>query len=531
MRLKIFLFFSILAGLGSNVCWAQQSEFLYGKVIDAETKEPIPFATIRIQNKAIGVISNDDGGFSIPLKFKEIGEILEITSMGFGARKILISELASEQINLIMLLPKAIELQEVAVAAKKRRKLTAFEIVKKSIEAIPGNYPMNSFSTVGYYRDYQKKGNQYINLNEAILGVFDEGFNTPDNESTAVRIYDYRENSDFERDSIALKPYNYKNGLKVIDKAFLWNYGGNEFTILRIHDALRNYEIDSYSYVHRLKYDFIENHSFSREENTYLVDEPLYTISFGKQAPQNYARGVLYISQRDFSIYKMEYAVYDKSKTAKVINGNKNEPPGRLIFEVITEYQRIKNKMFLNYISFSNSFRLIELPKFKVEEIHIDFNKQCFVVLFNKVPERESAVITRFYSLKFMGKRINLREIKLEKKRAYLYPKFRSVAETSSFFKELNNYRNTDDLIDPKLFSFDVKKIIDEEGNEINSRTYGNFNQFREFFVQQVKLNVRGPTDYMYMQKDRPIFKNQPIVKPDDFYELWMNTPLKTTDN
>lgn len=157
MRLRIFLFFSILAGLGLNVCWAQQSEFLYGKVIDAETKEPIPFATIRIQNKAIGVISNDDGGFSIPLKFKEIGEILEITSMGFGARKILISELASEQINLIMLLPKAIELQEVAVAAKKRRKLTAFEIVKKSIAAIPGNYPVNSFSTVGYYRDYQKK--------------------------------------------------------------------------------------------------------------------------------------------------------------------------------------------------------------------------------------------------------------------------------------------------------------------------------------------------------------------------------------
>ncbi|WP_297694953.1 carboxypeptidase-like regulatory domain-containing protein, partial [uncultured Eudoraea sp.] len=230
MRLRILLFFFIVAGHIGNVCWAQQSEFLYGKVIDAKTKEPIPFATIRILNKAVGVISNDDGGFVIPLKFKEIGEILEISSMGFGAQKIFISALASDQINLIMLLPKAIELQEVTVAAKKRRKLTAFEIVKKSIAAIPGNYPMKSFSTVGYYREYQKKGNRYINLNEAILGVFDEGFNTSDNEFTAVRIYDYRENRDFERDTIALEPYNYINGIKVIDKAFLWNYGGNEFT-------------------------------------------------------------------------------------------------------------------------------------------------------------------------------------------------------------------------------------------------------------------------------------------------------------
>ncbi len=187
--------------------------------------------------------------------------------------------------------------------------------------------------------------------------------------------------------------------------------------------------------------------------------------------------------------------------------------------------------MFLNYISFNNSFRLKEPPKFKVEDVAIDLNKKCFVVLFNKAPETQSALNSRFYSLKFKGKRVRLSEIKIEKKRASLYPKFRTVAESSSFFKELNSYRNRDNMIDPGWFSFEVKKIIDVEGNEINSPTYGNFNQFREFFVQQVKPSVSGPEDNLYMQKDRPIFKNQPIVKPDDFSELWMNTPLKTINN
>ena len=29
------------------------------------------------------------------------------------------------------------------------------------------------------------------------------------------------------------------------------------------------------------------------------------------------------------------------------------------------------------------------------------------------------------------------------------------------------------------------------------------------------------------MKKDIPIFKEQPISKPDNFDEYWMNTPLK----
>ena len=121
MRVRLLLVFYILIGFYTSVSWAQQSEFMYGKIIDAETKEPVSFATIRIQNKAIGVISNDDGGFAIPFEFKKIGEILEITSMGFMEQKILISELALDEVNIIMLYPRTIELQEVIVTNRKKK--------------------------------------------------------------------------------------------------------------------------------------------------------------------------------------------------------------------------------------------------------------------------------------------------------------------------------------------------------------------------------------------------------------------------
>ncbi len=531
MKLRTLLFFTMLMGLGMPVGRAQQAEFLYGKVIDAETKEPVSFATIRILNKAAGVISNDDGGFAIPLKFREIGEILEITSMGFREQKILISELSLEEVNLIRLFPMTIELQEVIVTSNKKRRLSAVKIVKKAIEAIPENYPQYSFSTVGYYRDYQKKENQYINLNEAILGVFDKGFDKSDNESTAIRIYDYRENIDFKRDTIAQKPYNYTSGTKVIDKAFLRNYGGNEFTILRIHDALRNYDIDSYSFVHRLKYDFIKNHSFSKGADTYLTNEGLYRIRFSKEDMRYSASGTLFISQRDFAIHKMEYALYDKLKTTATRNENKNVTTEQLIFEVITEYQRVDNKMFLNYISFNNSFRLRKPPEFKLEEMLMDIKNLRFEVVFNKEPEKKSAINKNNYSLRYKGKKLKLKEIELVKKRTYIYPNFSNTDERLSFFTELNTSRNKDNMIDSKLFSFVARNIIDEEGNKINTPTYMYFNQFREFFVQQVKPYATGPLDSLYMKKERPIFKDQPIVKPDDFSELWMNTPLKNINN
>ncbi|MET6991647.1 hypothetical protein [Sediminicola arcticus] len=46
--------------------FSQEKDFINGKLIDSETKEPVVFATIRIKDLARGVISNADGGFKVP---------------------------------------------------------------------------------------------------------------------------------------------------------------------------------------------------------------------------------------------------------------------------------------------------------------------------------------------------------------------------------------------------------------------------------------------------------------------------------
>lgn len=536
----MLLFVWMMLGL-SAYC---QEEFLKGKLIDAQTIEPIPFATVRIKGWAIGVISNADGSFQIPQKFKSYGDTLQISSMGYEQKEVLISTLSIEDPITIYLQSSLFELEETIVRGEKKRRLSAMQIVQRAIENIPKNYPQKLFSTVGYYRDYQFKANEYVNLNEAILEVFDSGFGKIDTTTTLVQIYDYKKNLDFERDTLSDDPYDYKRSRKIVDNAFLQKYGGNEFSILRVHDAVRNFKVDSYSFVNRFDIDLLQNHLFSRDNSTYINGEAVYAITFRKSnpsfhtgSPKYSAFGVLYISQSDFAIHKMEYVVYDERKRTSKGTFNRHKGRGTLLFEVISEYRRNINKMYLNYISFQNSFILWEPPKFKIDDILIDLKYEENVVLrdgsikvlYNRTPQEEEAVKPENYRVRFNGKRLKINKVVVFENSVSLFLDMVQEEKNEMIAQLAENEKNPIAL--NKILSIDVKPIHDIDGNELNKWEKRDYNQFREYFVQQVKPNTHLPAQGKFMDKRKPIFEDQPVVRPDNFDDYWMNTPLQTKKN
>lgn len=369
----------------SSFLFAQNQEFIAGKLIDANTQEPIAFASIRIKDRALGIISNTDGSFKIPVKYKEYGDIIEISSMGYQSKELIIHDFLIDDINLVALQPRTFELEEAIVVGNKKRqkRLSAQKIVQNSIDRILQNYPIIPYSQVGYYRDYQLDNEEYINLNEAILEVFDQGFKTNDSSTTKVVLYDYKQNSDFRRNTFAERPYDYKNKTKIVDNGYLPSYGGNEFTILNIHNAIRNYSINAYSFVNRFETDFIQFHDFWKEDNVYIDDKILYSIRFKKIELSYSAYGNILIAQDDFSIYKLSYALYDNSNNNTSGLVDKNGTQKRLIFEVNTAYQKESDKMFLNYISFHNTFKLREPPKLVLQDVELDIKKKSLILTFN----------------------------------------------------------------------------------------------------------------------------------------------------
>jgi hypothetical protein len=423
-------------------------------------------------------------------------------------------------------MPGVLSLSEAVVSAKKKRGLSAEKIVRSAIENIPGNYPLRDFAAIGYYRDYQIRENEYVNLNEAILEVVDMGFHTNDYLSSEIRIYDYQRKKYFKQDFEASFKYDYKNYKKFIDKAYLYNYGGNEFTILRIHDALRNYKRNSYDFVNVFERDFISNHSFGKEEDIIQDEELLYVISFGQWTEQNRVYGKLYISKRDFSIHKMEYTLYDRYRKLEKGQLNKHGNNLTAIFEVINEYKHRYGKMFPNYISFYNTFQTNKPPEFFVEEVLLDESKGCFVVKFNDLVDWETAQNKANYNIRFEERKIALDKVKVFDVKVELYPKI-SEKDFKSLVLKMNaaKIKKLDFM---KLFSAEITGVRNTTGRaKVNEMTYKTYKQYREFFVQEVRPNGSALGDTLFMNKLSPIFENQPISKPDNFDEYWMNTPLQ----
>lgn len=525
LSILFFLFFSTFLA-------AQNQEFIAGKLIDAQTQEPIAFASIRIKDRALGMISNTDGSFKVPLKYKEYGNIIEISSMGYQSVELIIHDFLIDEINFIELQPSAFQLQEALVLGKKRnqKNISAEKIVQNAIDRILDNYPIEPYSQIGYYRDYQLDNTQYINLNEAILEVYDEGFNTYDALNTKVVLFDYKQNTDFSRNLFAEKPYDFNKGNKIIDKAYLPSYGGNEFTILNVHNAIRNYNINTYSFANYFESDFLKQHTFWKEDNTYIDDKILYTIKFKKLDSDAKAFGTIIIAKEDYSIYKLEYALYDGNKRNTSGLADKNGMKTQLIFEVNTEYQKINNRMFLNYISFHNTFKLQEPPKLVLQGVELDVDNKLFLLTFSQELIPVLAQRVRNFEITFEGERLVIEKVDLLKNKVFLYPKLDKQRFKNLFNRVLAKASLV--ALSETALKIEVKNLEDIHGNEINKWTNNYFNQFREFFVQQIKPNNRAPLNIIiFMDRGRPIFKYQPFYKPPNFSDYWMNTPLRTLQN
>lgn len=510
---------------GTDVILSQQQNFLRGLLHDSATGEGVAFATVQLEGNYLGVVSNEDGSFLIPSRFRELGEYLRISSMGYESIRVAVTALQSDRVNRIALAPKIISLSETVVEGSRIKKRSARNIVRTAIQRIPVNYPAYPFRLIGYYRDYQKKSDKYLNLNEAILEVSDMGFQNNDRETTRVRLYDYRENGEFFRDTIATAPYDYQRWRKVITNAYLYNYGGNEFSILRIHDALRNHAATTYSFVDQFDSDFMRNHNFKRLNDTSIDEAACYVIGFKTRKGHYLAEGTIIIARHNFAIYRFNYALYDETEAGiKETNVPDRGRRGKLMFAVRTEYRPRKTSMYLNYISFRNNFRLNIPPKFSVDSVVADIKYGRFQVYFNNVPTMETALDLSNYKAVLAGKRIKLVEAEVVENSVILFPS----EDKSYLLKTLTKYSGKS--IGAEEANLTITGVQDGEGNLVDVSQKLDMLQFREFFTQKILEEARLLPDSIYMFKERPIFKDQPVSRPDNFKEYWMNTPLQDSN-
>jgi hypothetical protein len=425
--------------------------------------------------------------------------------------------------NNLKLVPYTYSLNEVSVTARKKR-LSSQIIIGRALSRIKKNYPVNPFSYVSYYRDYQKDSSNYLNLNEGIIQTLDKGFTYP-SDSDRYRLLNFKKNMDFLRTDIT--PYydlpetdHSDERFKKIPNAIVGDQNGNELFILLVHDAIRNFDTRSFSFVDTLTKDFIRNHKFSNPTGVHEGNTLLYKIDFTVKrkitGDSVLMKGAIFIQPDDYSIHKLEY-------TASFSNsGNKNKE----IFNIETEYGHepaVNSKMYLKYISFNNSFTIPDTSDndfFKMEKsewrqaggpyaLH-PWDDMTIVAFFNKKIDPVLGRKLENYDMTIGKRKAKITRIKVDGPNLYLTVRDDKFTREEQFAVQLS-----------------IINLKDINGNLINKRKELQYCQFRELFVQEYNKPLEFQNNCFIQAA--PLEKNC-ISNSNESGRFWMNTPLKAEE-
>jgi hypothetical protein len=87
LTLRNFLFLALL--LTNVTVFAQQKRVISGKVYDAVTGQPLELASVLIENKKIGSVTNASGFFSYTVNASDVeNTVLVVSYTGFKTQKI-----------------------------------------------------------------------------------------------------------------------------------------------------------------------------------------------------------------------------------------------------------------------------------------------------------------------------------------------------------------------------------------------------------------------------------------------------------
>jgi hypothetical protein len=155
---KQFLLICLLISAGYSF---GQSILLKGRIMDAETNEPLQFATIEIRSLLTGTIANENGVFELPIDSQNHNlDTLEFSYLGYAKSKISLADFLTSKDKIIFLKPSHVSLGEVVVMPKKYKTvvlgITDNKPESKQISNIfnskIGNYIANDKNKIGWIK-------------------------------------------------------------------------------------------------------------------------------------------------------------------------------------------------------------------------------------------------------------------------------------------------------------------------------------------------------------------------------------------
>ncbi|NOS55645.1 MAG: carboxypeptidase-like regulatory domain-containing protein [Cyclobacteriaceae bacterium] len=304
-------YLALFCALSSFAVTAQKLT-VSGKVVDKETREPLPFASVGILGKSIGTVTNLQGEFDFHLNSEFKDNIFAINMLGYKTFEAPVWALLTDSL-VIQIEKSTVILDEVVVSDS----LKGGDILHIALLKIDENYPKNPYVLEGFYRDLKKVANTYVSLLEAAVSIYDEDYKEPRNKFKL-------------RERVALKEVRRSIGYSSKFTSFFDQ--GNLLEDLLLHNSIR--------YRHFPEEDeFLKQ--LTREKDTDFNNRPVYVITHKLDQVK------LLIDKKTFAILHLE-----DENTSDLFVGKKRGLVSKLVkVKRVIDFKAFEGVMYLNYLS------------------------------------------------------------------------------------------------------------------------------------------------------------------------------------
>ncbi len=125
-----------------------QQEMITGKIIDQTTQKPIPQASLTVNNRQKGTVTNNEGQFMLLLAEVQDADSIRISCIGYESVTLKVSKLKSGKEIVISLVPQVFDLNEVVIKPQSIGAILA-EAIATTNALLPVTTNLNA-----YYKEF-----------------------------------------------------------------------------------------------------------------------------------------------------------------------------------------------------------------------------------------------------------------------------------------------------------------------------------------------------------------------------------------
>ena len=346
-------------------------KYITGKVIDEESAEPLPFATIALKNKGKGTVTNANGEFGLKIMPEYLNDTLSVSFLGYSGREIPVKE--SFRSNLLIEMKREfISIPEIII-----KNQNPAEIINRTLKSIGRNFGTTPALMTGFYREGVMKKSELQTYSEAILEIYKSSY-TAILSSDQIKVFKSRKIENVDRsDTLAIR---LKAGLS---------------TCIEL-DGAKNI------------FDFIGNQSDYNYRMTDIVsydDDAAYAIEFEQKESVDLPlyRGTIFINTTDYGILDAEFEInpklISKMKDSFISSASRkfNTWPTSVKYSV--SYRKVNDRYFLNHVRGDLIFTSSQKRKLFRSQFKVFFELAITETVLNNVERFEREELAPIHSV------------------------------------------------------------------------------------------------------------------------------------